>query len=421
MRTTSAKLCPAIIWLFSAVMVGSGCDKTQPPPGDQKANHSTSTQGAAGSAGRAPVKGSGPDMGDAPVPCGLPAQLLQRGWPRELSPTQSGVKQVGVESSDAALPKPAFRVGVIPDTQYYTLCRNQHFATQAKWLATQADQLALKAAIHLGDITESNTAEEWAFAKDALAPLRERVPTFLATGNHDYGDGGTANRRHTLFAEYFAKAPAPTKQAVAETLEPNNLENAYYRIQIPQGELAKAKGPLTLGVLVLEWSPRGATVEWANRVLTKYPKDRVVFVTHAYLYYDSTRYDWASKGQSQEWNPHAYGDHHAADKEPADVFDGEKLWNALVSKHKGIFLTLNGHVLGDGTGLLTSRGAAGNLVHQVLANYQMLNEGGLGYLRLLEFEPSGKTLRVRTYSPSFDLWATAPDQQFDLTIDPPLW
>ena len=48
-------------------------------------------------------------------------------------------------------------------------------------------------------------------------------------------------------------------------------------------------------------------------------------------------------------------------------------------------------------------------------------ETDLGYLRLLEFDDNGHTLRVRTYSPSLDVWATGAEQQFDLELSPPLW
>lgn len=408
------------LWLLGAVLLTQvGCAKTPPTAGDTVPTSALSTSTPSGVVPAAPV--AAPALGSEQAPCGLPSELLARGWPRELSPT-SALRPDAPHQTDVvkAAPGTAFALGVVPDTQYYTLCRNQHFAKQTHWLAQHAETLGLKAAIHLGDITESNTPEEWRFARNAIAPLWEKIPTLLTTGNHDYGDGGTANRRHTLFSEYFSQPPAPTQRAVAETLQPGSLENAYYRLQ-PRPAASAGARPFTLGVLVLEWSPRAKTVEWADRILGKYPKDRVIFVTHAYLYHDSTRYDWAAKGKEQEWNPHAYGEPKLADKQAADVFDGEKLWTSLLSKHGNVFLTLNGHVLGDGTGLLTSRGARGNVVHQVLANYQMLNEGGLGYLRLMEFDEDGATLRMRSYSPSLRVWATAPDQHFDLTIAPPLW
>jgi hypothetical protein len=50
----------------------------------------------------------------------------------------------------------------------------------------------------------------------------------------------------------------------------------------------------------------------------------------------------------------------------------------------------------------------------------MLDEGGLGYLRLLEFDAAGENLTMRTYSPSLDQTATAKDQSFTLPLVPPL-
>lgn len=394
--------------LVAAAWTAGGCSRAKPEVG---VGAPATTAAPISAAAATPT---GPVTTGQPAPCDLPTALLARGWPRQLAPTSS----VRVEpTTTPRATKTAFTVGVVPDTQYYTSCRNQHFRKQASWLADNAKTLSLAAAIHLGDITESNTPEEWVFARTALTPLLREVPTFLATGNHDYGDGGTANRRFTLFADYFSAPPASTRRAVAETLDSKSLENAYYRVRVQGG----GGGEATLGVLVLEWSPRATAVKWANEVLGKYPRDRVVFVTHAYLYYDSTRYDWANKGGQQEWNPHAYGETRPSDKQPADVFDGEKLWTSLISKHENVFLTLNGHVLGDGAGLLTSRTPQGSVVHQILANYQMLAEGGLGYLRLLEFDDNGHTLRVRTYSPSLDVWATGAEQQFDLELSPPLW
>jgi hypothetical protein len=86
-----------------------------------------------------------------------------------------------------------------------------------------------------------------------------------------------------------------------------------------------------------------------------------------------------------------------------------------------VFLVLSGHVLGNGTGVLTSRGDHHNVVHQVVVNYQMLKDGGLGYLRLLELLPSGKTLRMKSFSPTLGLFATGPDQTGELKLEPPLW
>jgi hypothetical protein len=170
-------------------------------------------------------------------------------------------------------------------------------------------------------------------------------------------------------------------------------------------------------------------VAWANAVLARHPKDRVVVSTHAYLYDDGTRYDWKGKGAAQEWNPVAYPTGKRDPKKDAAIdnlhrdgaHDGEMLWNALIKRHPGIFLVTSGHVLGRGEGVLTSKGDKGNTVNQVLVNYQMLREGGLGYLRLFEILPDGKSLRMKTYSPSLGVYAVGKEHAGDLRVEPGLW
>jgi hypothetical protein len=170
---------------------------------------------------------------------------------------------------------------------------------------------------------------------------------------------------------------------------------------------------------MLEWSPRGQTVAWANQVLVRNAERRVIIATHAYLYHDNTRYDFARRGDSQHWNPLSYATARG-DGAAEQNHDGELLWNNLVRRHANVFMVLSGHVLADGAGSLSSTGDAGNTVHQVLVNYQMLDEGGFGYLRLLEIHPDGRQLHMKTYSPSLGVFSYALDQDFTLRVDPPL-
>ena len=49
-------------------------------------------------------------------------------------------------------------------------------------------------------------------------------------------------------------------------------------------------------------------------------------------------------------------------------------------------MTINGHVLGDGLGRMTSQTNGGTDVMQMLVNSQMKPSGGDGWLRLLEIQ-----------------------------------
>lgn len=343
----------------------------------------------------------------APAPitsrCGLPQHFMRPEWPTTLGSTSD-------KELDPA-PRGAVSLVLIADTQYYVRCRYPHLQQQSLWIAAERERRHLLGAIALGDLTDENTPEQWQFVRDSLSPVPPECPLLLTTGNHDLGQLGTTDSRQSLLSSYFATDDARLRGALRTTMEPGNIENAFYSL---------GGAGFRLGVLMLEWSPRRATVNWANGVLQRYRDHRVIIATHAYLYDDETRYDHATRANEQEWNPLSYptarGDF-AADGN----HDGEMLWNSLVRKHANVFLVVSGHVLGQGTGHLTSRGDAGNIVHQLLANYQMLDEGGLGYLRLLELYPDGKTIHVRTFSPSLGLYSYAAGQDYRLQVEPPLF
>jgi len=59
------------------------------------------------------------------------------------------------------------------------------------------------------------------------------------------------------------------------------------------------------------------------------------------------------------------------------------------------------------------------VVHQILVDYQNKKRGGNGYLRLLQYCPGGRTLRVGDYSPVLGLWIDDPGCRFELVLDLP--
>ena len=151
------------------------------------------------------------------------------------------------------------------------------------------------------------------------------------------------------------------------------------------------------------------SLAWADQVMTDHPDHLGILITHAYLNNNDRRYDHTDTEYPQLYNPHDY-------RTPGGVNDGEEIWQKLVRRHPFV-LTLNGHVLGDGTGYLASTNDRGQTVHQILANYQFRALGGEAYLRLLEFLPDGRTVQLKTYSPLYGSYLTGPDQQFTLEID----
>jgi hypothetical protein len=296
---------------------------------------------------------------------------------------------------------------LLPDTQVYARKFPAIYDAQTQWIADHAKSHNIKYALHEGDITDNNVVEQWDNALRSMNRLNGTVPYAMAPGNHDYGPNGSAADRKSFFNEpkYFGPGSVYAKQpSLGGFFDASQTDSSYHTFE--------AGGNKWL-VLALEWAPRDAVVDWANEVVKSHPDHLIMLVTHAYMYYDDTRYDWATKDKKQTWNPHAY----AMAKLPGDtVNDGQQMWEKLVSRHKNFRFTFNGHVLVDGTGFLSSKGANGNVVHQILANYQFKENGGNGDMRLLEFKPDGDTVEVRTFSPHLNRYDESYDQQFTLRM-----
>ncbi|MEX2170305.1 MAG: metallophosphoesterase [Pirellulales bacterium] len=304
----------------------------------------------------------------------------------------------------------SWSMALMPDTQHYADNINNlpHFFNQTNWLADNLVSHNIEMVLHEGDITNNNNVTQWNNAKAALSVLDTgNVPYALAPGNHDYGTNGNSANRNTLFhnAEYFGPtSDYATQSSVGGFFEPGKTDNSWHTFNAGGNDWI---------VFTMEFGPRDEVVAWANDVLTDHSDKLAILVTHAYMYYDETIYDWATKGTSQNWNPHAYG----VANLPGGVNDGQELWDDFVKLHENFRFVFNGHVLGDGTGYRATEGDNGNVVHQMLANYQMNTQGGQGDMRLLEFLADGETVNVRTYSPSLDRYDTSPDQQFTVNMN----
>lgn len=311
-----------------------------------------------------------------------------------------------VDGAPALPSQGAFTMVVLPDTQIYSESHPEQFLAQTEWIVAQRQERNIACVLHLGDITNRNTPREWENAARAMSRLDGQVPYFMAVGNHDYSEGGVCKDRTTRFNEYFPLEKyrdTPTFGGVYDK-EPQRLENSYH--------LFSAGGRDFL-VLALEFGPRADVVRWANEVAAKHRDRQAILITHAYMYSDDTRYDWAKYGSKQRWNPHSYG---VAKTTGDDVSDGEELWQTLVSRHENFILTLNGHVLNDGLARLVSKTPQGRDVSQVLVNFQMKPKGGDAWLRLLEFQPDGRTIEVCDYSPTRNQWNKSPQNRFKLGL-----
>lgn len=307
--------------------------------------------------------------------------------------------------SDAGVSAPAdWTAIVLPDTQILAASHPEIFHAQTRWIVEQRHALNIQIVLHVGDVTDDNGEMQWDVASDALARLDGEVPYVLAPGNHDLGIGGSASDRSTMLNTYFPLSRFAVMPTYGGAFEAGRAENTYHLLESPTGPWL---------VVALEFGPRDAVVDWAGEVVRAHAGVPAIVITHAYLYSDDTRYDWARFGPAQSWSPYTYG----VASDPGGVNDGEELFQAFIRESDDVQLVLSGHVLNDGLGQLTSEQDGGGRVHQLLANYQFEALGGGGFLRIMTFSAAGDRVDVRTYSPYLDEERRDPDNEFVLTLE----
>ena len=293
----------------------------------------------------------------------------------------------------------SWTLALLPDTQVYALRYPGLFLAQTGWIANHAVEYHIEYVFTLGDITNNNTPGEWRNARDAFRLIDGLVPYTLVPGNHDYGPSGDASSRESRLNEYFDYTEHTAQPSFGGVYEEGLLDNSFHLF---------SAGGIDWVVLCLEWAPRDEVVAWANGVMEARPGRRGILLTHSFMYNDDTRTDHTKPKGTENYNPHNY-------RTPTTMNDGQELWDKLV-RHHDIPLVFSGHILGDGTGYRVDANDAGTPVHQVLANYQMRELGGEGYLRLVEFQPGGK-VQVKSYSPLYDAYLLADDQQFSFELE----
>ena len=298
-----------------------------------------------------------------------------------------------------------FTLIVLPDTQNYTDSsfdgKPEYFYQQTKWIRDNKEELNIVIAIHEGDIVQNHERSpgEWEIADKAFKTIDNEVPYILCLGNHDIASSGDNNsreidERYTLLNNYFPPARFINNPLYSGNFGPDKEAHFRERGKSDNYYLFFEAAGIKFLIISLEFKTRDETLLWANQVVAKYPDRQCIMVTHGYL-------DTANKRITMD-NYKMTGN------------SGQEMWDTFISGHDNIFLVLCGHVLGEA--LRSDHGKNGNVVHQVLADYQndYVGGGGNGYLRIMKFIPEQDRIDVETYSPVLDNYIATPRSQFSL-------
>lgn len=312
---------------------------------------------------------------------------------------------------------------MIPDIQNYVKWgRNKPILDlMTAWIEENIDTLNIKMVVCVGDLVQNNekinndydgnetTQRQWESASGAFSRLNGKVPYILSTGNHDYSIDRMGNRR-SRYNEFVTIDRNHLNQKILVQNSRNEegiptLENAAYEIKGLNGK--------DYLFMTVEYGPRDTVLTWAKRIaeMEQYRKHRIVLMTHNYL----SNKDKHTTGEIKwlYWEP--YSINNMIQKSPHIALphanNGKQIWEKLVQPSANLELVLCGHISGEGYRVDKNR--AGKSVHQILFDAQSMGggsrdgNGGDGWLRILEFMPDGKTVKVKTFSPLFGISPTS--------------
>ncbi|OAD22851.1 metallophosphoesterase [Candidatus Thiomargarita nelsonii] len=291
------------------------------------------------------------------------------------------------------------RFVILPDTQIYARFYPNIFKKQVEFIRRNKERLNIVAVLHEGDIVHMNDERQWPIVAQTISQLDGVVPYIMAIGNHDMGNHDYRRKYLTrdtaLFNQYFPVEKYSALDSFGGLFNPSNMDNAYHLIKTAE---------ITWLILSLEFCPRNEVLEWANRVVADHAQYPVIILTHLYLYPKTNRSPTTWHSTKHRYSCQAYLSE--------NFNNGQQIWDKLISQHKNILLTFNGHI--DRDGIKISTGRHGNKVYQLVADYQNMGKGGDGYLKILTINPRDRSMTIQTYSPYLRKYFREPESNLKL-------
>ena len=264
-----------------------------------------------------------------------------------------------------ALEDYAFTIAFVGDTQTITRNSPEKLHDMYSWLAENKDKLNLQLVAGLGDITDTDSDEEWWAATDALRCLRGQVPYTLVRGNHDSSINFSSYLEDDFYINQFTG------------IYNDDIYSTYYTFSVSGVDYL---------MLNLDFGPTDSALRWANNVVKAHPNHNVIVVTHAYI----DAYGVLLSPQTSPYAPTNLGGFN----------DGIDIWNDFIRFHENIVMVVSGHISHPVIAVHETTGDKGNKIQQVLIDPQEVDrvEGPGGYVALFHFSEDGKHVQVQNYA-----------------------
>lgn len=271
--------------------------------------------------------------------------------------------------SATPVPKPTSVPGPTPftivwmsDTQILSRDYPEAFNSMRDWILENREAENIQFVIHTGDVVDAIGPAMYENAATALVPIFEALPGMIVSGNHDVAKNNSQY--------YFLHQPY-TKLVIKDSQTYTNGSAIYASyVTFRAGDT---------DFLVFGIGYEVICTTWMNEIIAKYPNHVVITVLHRGLqptgeYFKETR----------------------------------AIYLKVMPKWPNFRLILCGHERGSLTHTDWFDDDGDEIVDRsvttMMFNYQDDRKNGLGFIRLLRFNPLDHSIEVLTYSPWYDKW-----------------
>ena len=338
------------VWILAALLLTLACtvkpaqvNASPVPAADAVSVPAASEQPAATAA---PEPTASPEPTAAPTPEHTP------------EPTPTPTLELTPEPTPSPTPAPTpFTVVWMSDTQMLSREYPEVFNSMRDWILENRESENIQFVIHTGDVVDGISQTMFANASDALVPILTEIPGMVVSGNHDLSKPVD----HNLF---LGRPYAKLVRVKGQTYGDQDAAYATFH--------AGGTDFLVFGI-----GYQVSCIGWIERVIAEHPDHVVIVVMHAVLKDDGRFFAFP-----------------------------KELWKRVMPAYPNFRLMLCGHVAGTQTRVDLfdddGDGEPERSVTSMLFNLQDDLVDGLGYLRLLRFDPITRSIEVETYSPWFD-------------------
>ena len=278
-------------------------------------------------------------------------------------PTPVPTPEPTPEPTDTPVPEPTpFSIVWMSDTQNLSRHYPDVFNKMRDWILEERETRNIVFLVHTGDVVDGCSQFMWDAATEALMPVLDVLPAMIVSGNHDI----SKNMVYSAFSKRpYAKAVQKDGQIY------DGGKAAYVTFE--------AGGDLFL-VFGVGYDVRGVKLQkWIAGVRAQFPDAIALYVIHSGL------------------QPNGKFSGQARDLIQTVIKDDPKARLMLCGHQRG---TLRREDRFDDDG----DGTEERSFHTLMFNYQDDRKDGLGYMRILTFDPDTRSIEVSTYSPWLDRW-----------------